>query len=323
MSSLYTYAGTRAKTLERKLLSETQLELLVSAKSVKEMHKVLHDTYLAPHLNKKNGDTILHSIDESVAEAKRTLTFIAPEPEALDVLWIKYDFHNLKTIIKGKRAGISDDDIINGCYDTGTIDKHTLLKHYNERALNRHNTYLKDAAERAEQAEHVFDIDLITNTYYFEAIRTIAQQSKDAFTQEYVTLLIDLFNIKAALRSHALEGIELKDVYIEGGTLNTYDLESKENILKILYRFGGDKRWVPAIERAEKTGRYNRLEKAADEYVTDFLKEKSTLVFTSASLFSYFNAQKNNAQIVSAILTAKKVGMKEKDLRDILRRRYA
>jgi hypothetical protein len=54
----------------------------------------------------------------------------------------------------------------------------------------------------------------------------------------------------------------------------------------------------------------------------DFLKKKSLVPFSSASLFSYFKAQKNNAQIIGTILTAKQSGIKEKELRNILRQSY-
>lgn len=323
MSSTYIYAGTRAKTLERKLLSETQFELLTSAKSVEEMHKVLYDTYLAPFLDKKNGATTTLSIDKSIVDAKNTLQLIAPKPEMLDIMWIKYDFHNLKTIIKGKRVGLTDEQIIEKCFNVGLVSSEKLLRAYSEKSLRAINPHLKEAAEKAEVSKHVFEIDLAMNTSYFTAIQNLSRNINDPFITKFVTLLIDLFNINAALRADAIEGIEQKDVYFQGGTLTRQDVESKENILKILYRFGGEKRWAHAIEVAEKNNSYSPLEKAADEYVLDFLKQESLLIFTPASLFSYFYAQKNNAQIIGAILTAKKSGMPEKELRATLRRLHS
>jgi V/A-type H+-transporting ATPase subunit C len=320
MGNSYLYAGTRAKTLERKLLSETQLELLTSAKGVEEMHKVLYDTYLAPFLDKKNGDTTTLSIDKSIVDAKKTLQTIAPQQKMLDILWIKYDLHNLKTIIKGKKAGLTDEQILEKCFRVGLYSPEKILKAYTEKHLHHIDPYLKEVADTADAAQYIFEIDLAMNAYYFKIISALSQEVHDPFITKFVILLIDLYNIKATLRADAIEGIEQKDVYLPGGTLTMQELATKEKVLKVLPRFGGEKRWKQAIEDAEKNHSYSQLEKAADEYVTDFLKQESLLIFTPASLFSYFHAQKNNAQIIGAILTAKKSGMSEKELRTILRR---
>ena len=322
MSSTYIYAGTRAKTLERKLLSETQLELLVSAKSVDEMHKVLYDTYLAPYLSKKNSNTITDSLDKSIVDVKKTLRSISPHPEILNILWIKYDFHNLKTILKAKKANLSDETIFTNCFKMGTVSPEKLLKSYMDHTLQHINPYLKEATDTALEAKQVFEIDLSMNKNYFRSILGLAEKSKYPFIIKFVTLLIDLFNIKASLRADTLEKLEQKDVYVQGGTISQEELALKDNIIKLLHRFGGEKQWLSAIEESEKTGKCSALEKVADEYVSSFLKKESLLVFTPASLFSYFYAQKNNAQIIGAILIAKKTGMREKGLRTILRRLY-
>ena len=151
--STYIYSGTRAKALERQLLSETQMELLTSAKSPEEAQKVLYDTYLAPFLSRQNGDTVKASIDASMNDAKYTLAMIAPDPMILDVLWIKYDFHNLKTIIKGKRIGLSDEAILNQCYNTGVYSKEILLKSFLDQKLAVRNTHLERARVESENVK--------------------------------------------------------------------------------------------------------------------------------------------------------------------------
>lgn len=321
--STYMYAGTRAKTLERGLLTETQLELLTSAKSADEAQKVLYDTYLAGYLSKTGDKSVSDALDESVVEAKEVLSSIAPDPNLLNILWVKYDFHNLKTIYKGKKAELEDEAILSNCFNTGTVSPERLLKAFSDNKLHQISGYLKDAAHDAETAKRILEIDLFINRHYFKAIQAIAAESNDAFVSKFVTTLIDLFNLKAALRAEAIDGIEVRDVLAHGGSYTLTELEQKENVFKLLARFGGEKLWTEAIEHFNNTGKYNRLEKIADEYISDFIKEESLSVFTSASLFSYFQAQKNNAQIIGAILVAKEAGMEEKELRTILRRLHA
>ena len=168
--------------------------------------------------------------------------------------------------------------------------------------------------------KRVLEIDQIVGKHYFAAVQEIADGSKEPFVKKFVALLIDLYNIKAGLRADAIDGIDARDVYIKGGSFTPNQFESKEKITELLSRFGGEKLWADAIAHLQETGRYNRLEKVADDYVTEWLKDESLSVFTPASLFSFFYGRKNNAQIISAILVAKRAGMEEKELRTILRR---
>ncbi|MCK5026919.1 MAG: V-type ATPase subunit [Candidatus Pacebacteria bacterium] len=322
MDNNYIYAGTLAKVLEKKLLSENQKELLVGAKSVPEMFKVLHNTYIAPFLSKEDPDSIIDALDKSIVQAKDALKKMSPKPKSLEILWIKYDFYNLKTIVKGKRASLSTEDIIDLCYNCGIYTPQEMLKSFERKTLSfLHNNFEKASAEAMETAE-IFNIDRIMSRYYFESICDISKNSKDPFVKEFVTLLIDLYNVKAALRVPLIPGLEEKHVFIEGGTFKQEDLDTREGSLKQLRkRFGGKGHWSKILEDFNGES-YVALEKELDQHEMNFLKEKSLIPFSSASLFSYFKAQKNNAQIIGTILTAKRASMKEKDLRTILRSSY-
>jgi V/A-type H+-transporting ATPase subunit C len=322
MDRRYTHAGTRAKVMEYGLLNETQIERLVSAKDVKEVMNVLQDTFLAPYLNDDPHRSVTDALDQAVVDAKKTLTLIAPDPQVLHILWLKYDFHNLKTIVKGKRSGESNEAILDDCFRGGVFAPTELLKAFEGDRLQSLSLYFKDAVRRAEDAKHVFEIDVAMNMYYFKAIRDIADRSRDSFLREYVTLLINVFNVKAALRALGIADISQKDVFVRGGSLGQ-GLDSKKQILEKLCLIGGERLWIKAIEDYETSGDYTLLEKTSDEYLATYVKEQSLSIFTPASLFSYFTALKQHAQIIGSVLVAKRSGLSEKDLRVILRRVYA
>lgn len=319
----YVYSGTRAKTLEQGLLTHNQTELLTSSKSIEELRKTLYDTYLAPFMSMQTDESISGALDESVITAKRVLSSIAPKPEVLNVLWVKYDFYNLKTIIKGKKADLNDEVILANCFSVGMVPATQLLGYATGGTLSYVNSRFEQTWKECESITRVLEIDRIIRKQYFLAIQDITQESKEPFVRKFVNLLIDLFNVKASLRAFAIDGIESSDVYVPGGSFSKEQLSTKEDVLALLPRFGGEKRWSEAVTHLETTGKYGWIEKVADDFVTEFLKEESRSVFTLASLFSYFHANKNNAQIIGAIMVAKKTGMDEKNLRSILRRVYA
>ncbi len=324
-STDYIYAGTRAKALENQLLSENQMELLLSAKSVNEVHKVLQDTFLAPCLvskekNKTPSTTV--ALEECVREAKRVLNSIAPEPKLLFILWLRYDYHNLKAIIKGRRAKQNNSEILQNCFNIGIFSPEELLRAYEDKKLHLLNGHFKEAADKVDGAKQVFEIDLTANKYYFKSILAIAEGSEDQFVTDYVKLLINIYNIKAALRAHKLAEVDIKDVYVPGGQFSKKDLENKKGVINSLRHIGNEKIWSGPIKTYEQTGDVTQIEKTTSEYVFKFLQEKSADLFSPAPLFSYFMAKKNNAQTIAAIIVAKRAGIKEKTLRTILRRLY-
>ncbi len=323
MNTKYIYSGSRAKALETRLLSDIQMERLLSSKELSETFKTLQDTFLAPYMAEHEKTNINKALDQSILEAKNILASISPEPELLNILWIKYDFYNLKTIIKGKKAGLSNEEIKEKCSHVSIHTPEKLLRAYDEKKLHLLSKYFSSAVEEAERAKEVFEIDMAMNFYYFEAIKEISSDYKDDFVSEYVSFLVDFFNLESSLRLLFLSKIGIKNIFITGGKIYKKDLGGQKNILEQYKKLGGEKVWNDAIKEFEKTGDFSLLERTADEYTLSYLKEKSADIMSPAPLFAYFSAKKNNAQTIRAIIVAKQAGLPERDLRIILRRLYA
>jgi len=318
----YTYSSARVKALERTLLSEAQLERLLGAKTVPETFKVLQDTFLAEYLGEHERSNFPLALDMAIVDAKDLLARIAPDPEILDILWLKYDFLNLKTIIKGDRAGMSDDEILGKCFRGSKYPPERLISLFREQKLGTLDRLFEEARNIAAGAKHVYDIDIAMNICYFRLIHRIAAQKQNPFVSEFVALLTDLFNLKTALRAERLKEIGIAPVFISGGRFREKDLTSEKQVLEQFKKVGGEAVWQAAIAEYESAANHSLIEKTADEYIVAFLKEKSFSIFSPAPLFSFFTARKNNVQTVAAIMTEKQAGLKEGEIRHILRRLY-
>jgi len=322
MSNKYIYAGVRSYTMMQNLLSESNLERLLGAKSTTEGFKVLQDTYIAEYLSRHEDKNLARALEESVSRAKDVLDSISPEPEPLRILWAKYDFYNLRTIIKGSRQNLSDEKILLQCFKTGIYPPASVLREFKQEKLGRLNVLLAKAAEEANSVQNSFEIDLVTERHYFEFIKEIMERSKDSFIKDYVTLLIDFFNIKTAIRLETLSSILNKDVFVSGGRITKSRLQKEEQIFSALKTYGGEAVWSLALEIYRKEKNFALLDKAMEEYALKFLKERSFDLFSIAPLFAYFSAQKNHAQTIRAVMSAKEAGVSEHDIRVILRRLY-
>lgn len=316
MNSTYIYAGTLAKTLQRKLLSENQLELILSAKTVDEMKRGLEDTYLAPYMSRFEKQGLSGILEDTIKDTKKELQETEPEKGLLDVLWLKYDFYNLRTCIKSKIANLNQEETLAKCFESGLFSPRNILTAYNEHTLSTLHPRLAEAEKEAEKYKEIGDIDLAINKQYLLA----ASEYKHPFVKEYVTILIDLFNLKSQLRLKTSHEKHPKDIFIQKGSFVKKDTEDKTKILKLLSRFGGDAIWKKAIEKFTDHGDYSLLDRASEEYLSLWLKTKSFELFSPAPLFEYFNAKKNNAQLINSIYAGKKVGIPENDLRTWLRK---
>jgi len=323
MDTRYIYSANRVKSLETNLFSEAQLERLLSAKGLAEARHALHDTFLATYIAGKEDTPIVSVLRQNLIDTKDELMAMAPDSRVLNIFWLRYDFYNLKTILKGKRAGILDEGVKELCFDIGKYAPSALLSAVNADNLKTFDLELQQAYEIAKQAREVHEIDFAMNKGYFSAIKRMSDELRDPFISRFVELLIDLFNIKTSLRIHSLKALNLPDIFIPGGSIQQENISTKEQALLRLKRYGGEALWGEPIEQYTKTGNYSMLETTADDYVLSFLKGESRDIFSPATLFAFFAARRNNAQVIKTILIAKEAGVKEVDTRRLLRKLYA
>jgi V/A-type H+-transporting ATPase subunit C len=322
MNQKYTSASARVQALASGLLSQSQVELLVGAKGNEELFTVLFDTYLAPYLKRNTERDILDSLEEQIADTKAVLIAIVPDPAVLDLLWVKYDYHNLKTVVKGLRAGLTDAEILQECYTQALVAPEHLLAHIHAETLEKIAPELVAPFARAREATLPEQIGQICDHAYFLRMQDIARASKDTFAMEYVSILIDMYNVKVLARGELHETFRTRRARVAGGACSLPETFDVEHLARTYARYGGVDAWKKVLTGVLETKSTSALEKFADDVVTDWIKHAGLADFCLADIVRYFHAVKNNAQIISAIVKATRADMPEKDLRAILRTLY-
>lgn len=315
----YTYACARVKALESMLLSPSQVELLVSAKGTDELYTALYDSYLAPYLRHNTEHDILAAIEEQVSDTKDLLISIVPRPRILDILWIKYDYHNVMVIVKGVRTGTAEGDILSNCYAQGMLEPGKLLAQLRTGALSSDGSELAIAYRKAMDSKSPDAIDEVCDASYFAHALRLAHACRDPFAISYVRALIDLFNIKTLARAELRETFRARHALVPGGSCPTFETFDPTQIARSYACYGGEERWRNVARGVREGGTAMMLEKTADESFSEWLRAQTMSDLGLASIVHYFHAVKSNAQIVSAISKAKRANMAEKDLRSILR----
>lgn len=320
----YIYANSRIAALEARLLSASQLERLISAKDADEAFDALNDTFLAPFIAGKTRADLPRILRKSVSATKRRITAMVPETQVFDVLWLRYDFYNLKTIIKARKVGLSHEEIHERCFYAGTIDVDALIAAVDKDAVAQLLPEMGAAYDEARSATQVYEIDIAMNRGYFRAARRVADEVAEPFLRAYVTRVIDLYNLATQLRLLTLPlNIDKDAVFMAGGSLQRAQMATREAILGHYARMGDAQTFQQAIDAFEQTGDFAVLEKAVDDALVAFVKKHAMVqTFSFVPVFGYFLAHRNNTQIVKTVIAAKESGMDEQTLRRLLRKLY-
>ncbi|MFP4022356.1 MAG: V-type ATPase subunit [Candidatus Paceibacterota bacterium] len=320
----YIYAGSKVKALEKNLLTHNQVDVLLTAKSYEEALQNLHDTFVGPYLVQNKENKIPYILEVIIADTKKLIMSMAPEPELLKILWLKYDFYNLAAIIKGFRMGLSNEDLKDRCFIIGNYPPLEMIESYQNKTLGKMEFVFKKSADEATSVNEISDIDRIMNIAYLKTAKQIANESNNNFINEYVKFLIDFFNIQANLRalSYGQVGESPRPVYVYGGTVPKSATDNKETLLASISKLGSAHLWEEAVKDYKETGSYAMIETAFDNRINSFVKEKSMEIFSIASLFAYFRAVNNNVHIIRTILVGKRSELPEYELRKTIRQRY-
>ena len=117
----YLFLSARIRSLEKDLLTSQRLEQLLQSPSVENCSQLLSDLGYAPIRDEASLQSSLKRQREAVfAELERFM----PEKQLLDVFRIKYDYHNIKVLLKAPEGA---ERLL---MDAGTIPVSELQRKY-------------------------------------------------------------------------------------------------------------------------------------------------------------------------------------------------
>ena len=99
----YAYAVGRIRVLETRLLDKSRLDSLVEARSAEEVLKALADTDYGPFLAElKEARGFEEALNGELKNVLRLVSDLSQDAELTDIFRLRYDFHNLKVLLKIK-----------------------------------------------------------------------------------------------------------------------------------------------------------------------------------------------------------------------------
>lgn len=327
----FTQVIPRLRVLETRLLDKAKIDRMIDGDSANEALKVLQESeYAGVMTGVKRPEDYEMVLAKELKRVYELMYDASPVKSLVDIMGIKYDYHNIKVILKGI---FLQKDFSHMLIPVGMIDVQTLKHSIENNNLGDLNENMKEgiikAREVFEETKDPQVIDIILDNTMFKEMREIAKQIDDKFVDKYVKVTIDSTNIKTLLRVKKQKKDKdfLEEVIIEGGEIDKDTLismlhDAPENISNKLAFTDYGEMIKLGIEDFTKSGSVNELERLVDNYIMNMMKEAKYIPFGVEPLLAYIYAKETEIKIVRIIMVGKLNNISGEVIRERLRDIY-
>jgi len=339
----YGYASGRLRVLETRLLNKIAIGRLLEADSAQEVLRILSEGEYAVALSEISGPSDFEKALE--IEMERTYALIdelSKDPDLTRIFRIKWDFHNLKVLLKAsylKELAPKIDDILAKFGAVPIEDIKLTIEPEAEKKANKLPGYLMNALEDArskyELSQDPQIIDVIIDNHLHRFLYNSVKKYPNPFLKSYFEAIADLNNIKNFIRIKALGGSikMLDDVLLPYGTLDKklFLLQYEETIENFvadlvatdLIRTPYVSIVAEAIRGWEEDHSLATFEKLTDNYLINYIKPAQYIVFGVEPLIAYLLAKEHEIKLIRIIITGKINDLPIEIINERLRDTYA
>jgi V/A-type H+-transporting ATPase subunit C len=327
----FTHAIARIRVLETRLLDKSKIERMIDSSSAEEALKILGETeYLNYMSNVKKPEDYEVLLSEELKRLYSLLYGISPEKSIIDIMALRYDYHNLKVMLKGKYLG---KDLTYLLIPVGTINNNTLKQIFNMENYKELTPLMREALEKAESEYETYKdpqkIDLILDSYMYKEILLKSEKINEKFIEDYIQMSIDLNNIRTLLRAKSQNKPRkfFEKIILDGGTIDKniligYESETADSIANKLSYTPYEKIIRLGLEEYSKTNNISYFEKLSENYIMDFIKKAKQVSFGVEPLIGYIIAKETEIKIIRIIMVGKLNNIAPNIIRERLRDAY-
>ena len=324
----YLAISTRIRAMENGLLTRERMEQILEARSDEEAVKILQDCGY-PELDPTHPEQMDAALSAAREATLADLADSAPDPRYIDIFKLKYDYHNVKAVLKAGAMGTDPDRML---MDMGRVPAAELKEAVQSGELENLPARLADAIREAKE---VLDTtrdpqlsDIVLDRWCYRDMDDVADATGSAFLHGYVKAQIDSANLRSLIRTLRMgkNADFLKGVLFAGGDIG------EDTILAVsanggsgLMELYGPTRFRAAAEagaEALKGGALTRFEKLCDDAVGDYLAGAQFVPFGEAPLLGYLAARETEYTNLRILLLGRRMGLPADVIRSRLRAGY-
>ena len=325
----YLYVTARIRALECKLLTRERMERMLDAGTDEEAAKVLLECGYAeaPGPSAEDLERAL------MAEHVRVFSFldaVTPEHALIDVFRVKYDYHNIKAMLKAGAMSLEAEPLL---IDSGRIKPGPLADMVWQADMKGLPEAMRKAAcEARDVLAHTGDpqqSDMVLDRAYFQEMRAIAKDSGSEFLAGYVRLCIDLANLRILVRSlrTGREAGFLRAALMDGGNVDKDRIMAAVDAGGPVHEpFAGSALEETAAEGTPASRRETTLtafERFGDDALLRYMKAAKLVAFGEQPLVAFIAAKETEIITIRTIMSGRRAGVPLDVIRERLRETYA
>lgn len=323
----YLFISTYLHSRERDLLTGARMERMIEAPTAEEAAKVLTEIGYGEFdaASQRELGSVLASEQEKLFQ---DLYRFVPDKAVVDVFKVKYDYHNLKALLKARATGTDAPDRL--LLDAGRVSAEEMRRAVWEGDYGALPPALRAAAGDASEVLSATGdpqlADFLLDRAYYEEMISDARATGSDFLVRYVQAAIDAANLRSAVRTLRMKkGADmLRRVLVPGGTIDPDSVQAAalSGSLEELYRSGNLRQAAELGTAAAAGGSLTAFEKACDDAVAAVAASAKSVPFGVEAVISYLAAKEIEFTAVRIIMSGRMAGISGDTIRERLREAY-
>lgn len=334
----YAYASARIRAKETKLLRSGHFDRMLDASSPEEALKVpVESEYGFGGECPADIFAFEKLLSDELKKTYLLLLEIAPQPEIIKAFQRKYDFFNVKVLLK---AELSGQDVPPILADAGTISKEVIWRMIRERDYSEFTQVMREAIiETRDTFARLQDpqvIDLLLDKASYHQFALDVAQIDSRFLREIAEITIDSANIRMFARARFLdrEWVFIKKLLLSDGTIpEEIYYASSDKPLEVFVgqmrstRYGEAvrKAWELSSVKNQLSGGRNfsaGLEKCLSDYLLDHIRGAKLVTMGVEPVIAWLYAKETEIRNARIIMTGRINGLPVETIRERLRAGY-
>jgi len=323
----FLHAGSRIKSLERKLLTQRQLIQMIEAPTLDEAWKMVNDAGIGVGVPLEQYE---RALSENLAQTYEFLKNLSKGYDFLDLLRYEYDALNLKLLIKAQAMNKEQVELVEmGSVPVSVLREEFRLQKYQQipRLLAEAVAEATDALARTGDPQWV---DVIVDKAMLAAMLQKAKEYEIPFLHKLVKTKIDIANLRSVVRIQRI-GKELdfvKRVLAPGGNLDVDDLaeaftKGMDGIIALIQGSDYGPILDPALEALRSGKGLTQFERLCDDCITNVLDSVRLIPFGVELLIVYAAAKEAEIKAVRIVMASRLAGVAPELIKERLRETYA
>lgn len=322
----YLFISTYLRAREKNLLTAARMERMIDASDVEDAAKVLQEIgygEFSATSDRELSAALAAEREKLFADLYR----FVPDKAVVDVFKVKYDYHNIKTLLKAQAMGLSGEHLL---LDAGRVPVEKLQRALSDGAYDMLPEALAKAArEAAEVLGTTGDpqlADFVLDRAYYAEMLSAAKRTGSTFLEGYVRTTIDAANLRSAVRTLRMRkgGDFLKKVLFEGGDVKTESILNAAlgGNLEEPFRMTTLRTAAELGVAAVQGGSLTKFEKVCDDAVTAAAAKAKGVPFGVEAVIGYLVAKEIEFTAVRIIMSSRMAGISGDTIRERLREAY-